>query len=142
VDPKDLIRVPESAQSFAAHGAVQFGLSEEEGVGAYRGMDNLRRYIDVGRLEEKQAAGGKGLAEDAADLDAFGERFRPPVFREPFAPRRSRGDFVGWTAAPPPPRPSCSTGPERPGEELSALRGNDRHLECSRHRGQDLLGPR
>ena len=50
VDPKELIRVPESAQYFAALGAVQFGLSEEEGVGTYRGTENLRRYIDVGRL--------------------------------------------------------------------------------------------
>ena len=48
VDPTELIRVPESAQYFAAIGAVQFGLSEEEGVGVYRGTENLRRYIDVG----------------------------------------------------------------------------------------------
>ena len=33
--------------------------SEEEGVGVYRGTENLRRYIDVGRIEEKQAAAAR-----------------------------------------------------------------------------------
>src|SRR5690349_8063337 len=51
VDPQDLIKVPDSAQYFAALGAVEFGFSEEEGVGTYKGTDILRRYIDVGRLE-------------------------------------------------------------------------------------------
>jgi activator of 2-hydroxyglutaryl-CoA dehydratase/predicted nucleotide-binding protein (sugar kinase/HSP70/actin superfamily) len=96
VDPKELIRVPDSAQYFAALGAVQFGLSEEEGVGTYRGTENLRRYIDVGRLEEKQAAGGTGLAEDADELAAFKERYRMPQFVEAtFAPGEVVEAFVG-----------------------------------------------
>jgi activator of 2-hydroxyglutaryl-CoA dehydratase/predicted nucleotide-binding protein (sugar kinase/HSP70/actin superfamily) len=96
VDPTELIRVPESAQYFAALGAVQFGLSEEEGVGVYRGTENLRRYIDVGRIEEKQAAGGKGLAEDADELAAFKERYRMPHFDEAtFAPGEVVEAFVG-----------------------------------------------
>ena len=96
VDPRELIRVPESAQYFAALGAVQFGLSEEEGVGAYRGTENLRRYIDVGRLEEKQAAGGKGLSADARELEAFKERYRVPRFAEArFEPGEVVEAFVG-----------------------------------------------
>jgi len=96
VDPKDLIRVPDSAQYFAALGAVQFGLSEGDDVGVYRGMDNLRRYIDVGRIEEKQAAGGKGLSDGEADLAAFKERYRPPAFDEAvFAPGEVVEAFVG-----------------------------------------------
>ena len=121
VDPTELIRVPESAQYFAAIGAVQFGLSEEEGVGVYRGTENLRRYIDVGRLEEKQAAGGKGLAEDPAELEAFKERYRPPVFEEAVFTRRGRGGVhrPGRRLHLHQGRPARQ-GPQRPGEELPA----------------------
>ncbi|MDX6554606.1 MAG: hypothetical protein QOD86_801 [Miltoncostaeaceae bacterium] len=96
VDPKDLIKVPESAQYFAALGAVEFGLAEEDGVGVYRGTQNLRRYIDVGRIEEKAAAGGKGLADDPADLEAFRERYRMPRFDEAvFQPGEEIEVFIG-----------------------------------------------
>jgi activator of 2-hydroxyglutaryl-CoA dehydratase/predicted nucleotide-binding protein (sugar kinase/HSP70/actin superfamily) len=96
VEPADLIKVPESAQYFAALGAVEFGLSEEDGVGAYRGTENLRRYIDVGRIEEKQAAGGKGLSETQDELEAFKERYRPPTFQEAtFSPGEVVEAFVG-----------------------------------------------
>ncbi len=37
VDPKDLIKVPDNAQYFAALGAVEFGKTEDDGVGVYRG---------------------------------------------------------------------------------------------------------
>lgn len=96
VDPKDLIRVPDSAQYFAALGAVEFGLSEADDVGVYRGMDNLRRYIDVGRLEEKKAAGGTGLADSDEELAAFRERYRMPRFdAATFTPGQVVEGFVG-----------------------------------------------
>ena len=96
VDPKDLIRVPDSAQYFAALGAVEFGRAEEDKVGVYRGTENLRRYIDVGRLEEKQAAGGTGLSASPEELAAFRERYRVPVFDEAvFAPGQVVEAFVG-----------------------------------------------
>src|SRR5262245_65863660 len=76
VDPKDLIKVPQNAQYFAAIGAVEFGKSEDENVGVYRGYADLDHYINVGRLEEKKKAGGKGLSNGPADLDAFNERYR------------------------------------------------------------------
>ena len=41
VDPKELISVPDNAQYFAALGAVEFGKSEDEDVGTYRGTENL-----------------------------------------------------------------------------------------------------
>jgi predicted CoA-substrate-specific enzyme activase len=78
--PEDLIRVPDNAQYFAALGAVEFGLSEDEGVGVYRGTELLRRYIDVGRLEEKAAAGGKGLVDTVDELGEFRERYRKVPF--------------------------------------------------------------
>jgi activator of 2-hydroxyglutaryl-CoA dehydratase/predicted nucleotide-binding protein (sugar kinase/HSP70/actin superfamily) len=96
VDPKDLIRVPDSAQYFAALGAVEFGRAEEDGVGVYRGTDNLRRYIDVGRIEEKQAAGGSGLSASPEELADFRERYRVPAFDEAtFAPGQVVEAFVG-----------------------------------------------
>src|ERR1700686_215742 len=68
-DPRDLIWVPDNAQYFAALGAVEFGKEEDEGVGAYRGTKLLRHYIDVGRLEEKQASGSRGLGDSLEELD-------------------------------------------------------------------------
>ncbi|HMG35760.1 MAG TPA: BadF/BadG/BcrA/BcrD ATPase family protein [Blastocatellia bacterium] len=81
VDPKDLIKVPENAQYFAAIGAVEFGKSEEPDIGVYRGKQDLQYYIEVGRVEDKKKAGGKGLAEDERDLETFRERFRRKSFK-------------------------------------------------------------
>ncbi len=79
-DPRDLIWVPDNAQYFAALGAVEFGKEEDEGVGAYRGTKLLRHYIDVGRLEEKQASGSRGLWDSREELDGFVERYTIPSF--------------------------------------------------------------
>lgn len=80
VDPKELVKVPQNAQYFAALGAVEFGFSEEDNVGVYRGYADLEYYINYGRLEEKKKAGGKGLSDDQQDLEKFKERFRHPKF--------------------------------------------------------------
>jgi len=96
VDPRDLIKVPDNAQYFAALGAVEFGLSEGPEVGVYRGTQLLRHYIDVGRLEEKAASGGKGLSETEEELEAFRERYRVKKF-DPveFEPGQVVEAFVG-----------------------------------------------
>src|SRR6201988_723079 len=85
--PEDLIKVPQNAQYFAALGAVEFGKSEDDCIGCYRGYDQLIHYIDFGRQEEKAKSGGKGLVEDPAELDVFKEAYRrkkftPPVFQK------------------------------------------------------------
>lgn len=80
VDPRDLIKVPDNAQYFAAIGAVEFGLSEAPTVGVYRGTQLLRHYIDVGRLEEKAASGSKGLSNSPEELEEFKERYRVKPF--------------------------------------------------------------
>lgn len=79
-DPADLIIVPDNAQYYAALGAAEFGKDEDESVGRYKGTDGLKWYIDVGRKEEKKKAGGTGLAKDAAELEAFRERYMPEKF--------------------------------------------------------------
>ncbi|HXG93253.1 MAG TPA: BadF/BadG/BcrA/BcrD ATPase family protein [Blastocatellia bacterium] len=84
IDPKELIQVPQNAQYFAAIGAVEFGKSEEDNVGVYRGYADLEHYIHYGRLEEKAKAGGKGLSESEQELEAFKERYK----RKKFTPAR------------------------------------------------------
>jgi predicted CoA-substrate-specific enzyme activase len=78
--PEDLIKVPQNAQYFAALGAIEFGRSEDDCVGCYRGYENLVHYIEYGRQEEKAKSGGKGLAENPADLDLFKESYRRKQF--------------------------------------------------------------
>src|SRR6204780_3057040 len=85
--PEQLIKVPENAQYFAALGAVEFGRSEEDAVGCYRGYSDLVRYMEFGRAEEKAKAGGKGLIEKSEDLDVFrdeykGKKFVPATFEK------------------------------------------------------------
>jgi predicted CoA-substrate-specific enzyme activase len=85
--PEDLIKVPQNAQYFAALGAIEFGRSEDDCVGCYRGYENLIHYIDFGRQEEKAKSGGKGLVEDPSEFDLFKEAYRrkkftPAVFQK------------------------------------------------------------
>jgi predicted CoA-substrate-specific enzyme activase len=78
--PEDLIKVPQNAQYFAALGAIEYGRSEDDCVGCYRGYGNLVHYIQYGRQEEKAKSGGKGLVENLTDLDAFKEEYRRTKF--------------------------------------------------------------
>src|SRR3984885_9068379 len=82
VPPEDLIKTPDNAQYFAAIGAVEFGKSEDDGVGQYVGLDKLEWYVNVGREEEKaKRGGGCGLAKDDADLAAFKTKYRTKKFK-------------------------------------------------------------
>ena len=78
--PATLIKTPENAQYFAALGAIEFGKDEDESVGRYLGASALERYINVGRLEEKAAAGGRGLSATAEELEAFKNQYTPKRF--------------------------------------------------------------
>src|SRR6476646_5908084 len=69
--PEELIKVPQNAQYFAAMGAIEFGKSEEDCVGCYRGYEQLLHYIEYGRQEEKAKSGGKALIESQDELAAF-----------------------------------------------------------------------
>src|SRR5262250_2609464 len=94
--PEDLIKVPQNAQYFAALGAIEFGRSEDDCVGCYRGYDNLIHYIEYGRQEEKAKSGGKGLVDNPSELDVFKESYRrkkftPAVFQKGSAV----GGFIG-----------------------------------------------
>src|SRR5438552_15182001 len=94
--PEELIKVPQNAQYFAAMGAVEFGRSEDDCVGCYRGYDSLIHYIEFGRQEEKAKFGGKGLVERPADLDLFKNAYRRKKFTPAMFQKGSTvGGFVG-----------------------------------------------
>src|SRR6201993_556582 len=94
--PEDLIKVPQNAQYFAALGAVEFGRSEEDCIGCYRGYDNLVHYIEYGRQEEKAKAGGKGLIEDVGEFETFKESYRRKKFTPAtFQKGSTVGGFIG-----------------------------------------------
>jgi len=78
--PEDLIKVPRNAQYFAALGAIEFGRTEDDCVGCYRGHDNLVHYIEYGRQEEKAKSGGKALIDNPAEFDRFKESYSPKKF--------------------------------------------------------------
>ena len=78
--PEDLIKVPQNAQYFAALGAIEFGRTEDDCIGCYRGYGNLVHYIDYGRQEEKAKAGGKALIDNRDEFDRFKEYYRPKKF--------------------------------------------------------------
>jgi predicted CoA-substrate-specific enzyme activase len=97
VPPEDLIKTPDNAQYFAAIGSVEFGKSEDDGVGQYIGFEKLEWYVTVGREQEKQKrGGGVGLAKDDAELAAFQEKYRTKKFNPTtFQPGELVEGFVG-----------------------------------------------
>jgi predicted CoA-substrate-specific enzyme activase len=94
--PEEMIKVPQNAQYFAALGAIEFGRSEDDCIGCYRGYDDLIRYMNFGRQEEKAKAGGKGLVTDSSELDTFREAYRRKKFAPAtFAKGSTVGGFIG-----------------------------------------------
>ena len=94
--PEDLIKVPQNAQYFAAMGAIEFGKSEEDCVGCYRGFDQLIHYIEFGRQEEKAQSGAKGLIESHDELDGFKVEYRRKKFTPAsFQKNQTVAGFVG-----------------------------------------------
>jgi activator of 2-hydroxyglutaryl-CoA dehydratase/predicted nucleotide-binding protein (sugar kinase/HSP70/actin superfamily) len=80
---EELIPVPDNAALYAAYGAVMYGMHEPAGVGVYKGLDGLRRYITDGRKERLGESAGPPLAHDQEELDGFLEAYRIPKFDEP-----------------------------------------------------------
>jgi predicted CoA-substrate-specific enzyme activase len=83
VDPKDLIIVPDNAQYFAAIGAVEYAKDEDEDVGWYTGLSDLRRHLEETQ-EAERVAFSAGLTSSAEELREFKERYR----KLPFHPAR------------------------------------------------------
>jgi predicted CoA-substrate-specific enzyme activase len=79
--PESCIKTPANAQYFAALGAIEFGKDEDASVGRYLGSQGLSHYINVGRLEEKASAGGKGLSSSVDELEEFKRQYMPKKFK-------------------------------------------------------------
>ena len=65
------IHVPEEALYYACLGCVDVGQGEDASVAVYTGSENLRWWIDEGQHEQKAKDGGRGLASEQSELDAF-----------------------------------------------------------------------
>jgi len=74
--PDSLIRVPEDALYYAAHGCIELG---RRGLpDTYLGTTTLRWWIDEGQFEEKKKLGRGGLWTDAVELQTFLARYSTP----------------------------------------------------------------
>jgi predicted CoA-substrate-specific enzyme activase len=94
--PQDMIKVPQNAQYFAALGAIEFGKTEDDDVGRYRGIAKLIHYIDVGRAQEKASSGSGGLVDSDDELDTFKLLYRRPKFiPATFQRNTTVGGFIG-----------------------------------------------
>jgi predicted CoA-substrate-specific enzyme activase len=80
ISPRELVRLPDDAQYFAALGAVEFGKGEEPWVGTCKGCDELEWYLTTGRQEERKKKAGQGLYKDREELSAFLEQYKPKRF--------------------------------------------------------------
>ncbi len=65
------IHVPEEALYYACLGCIDVGQGEDASVAVYTGSEKLRWWIDEGQHEQKAKDGGRGLASEQSELDAF-----------------------------------------------------------------------
>jgi predicted CoA-substrate-specific enzyme activase len=96
VNPRDLIITPNDALYFAAIGAVEYGLDEEEeDLGNYLGWEKLEYYINEGRLKAKLGA-EKGLVDSDKELSEFRKKYAPaPFVPASFRPGEEVEAFIG-----------------------------------------------
>ena len=77
---EDIIIVPENAQYYAAYGAVLYGTYEPAEVGVYKGLNDLKNFINFGRKAKLGEQAGKPLVASEAELQAFKEDYTIPQF--------------------------------------------------------------
>jgi predicted CoA-substrate-specific enzyme activase len=94
---EELIKVPENAQYYAALGSVEYGKTEDDDIGQYKGYAELEQYIKFGRAEEvSKKSGGKGLIKDQDELADFLERYKKEKFvPKYFEPGTKIEGFIG-----------------------------------------------
>ena len=77
-DPDSLVIVPEEALYYACMGCIEVGrVGAEDAV--YRGVQALTHWIEVGQHEQKAQEGGRGLAGDDGEFQAFLQRYARPA---------------------------------------------------------------
>lgn len=83
---EELIFIPENAQYYAAYGAVMYGLHEPQGVGVYKGLEELKAFITYGRKAKLGEKAGSPLVKSVEELESFRRqysisKFCPAEFR-------------------------------------------------------------
>ena len=108
--PEDLIKVPENAQYFAALGAVEFGRSEDDCVGCYRGYEtgSLHRIRTAGRESKVRRQGARSRIPR---ISSVSKKLSPQeIHARGLSERTARSrDLSESTADRPRRRPFCST---------------------------------
>ncbi|MFT7581325.1 MAG: activator of 2-hydroxyglutaryl-CoA dehydratase, partial [Myxococcota bacterium] len=79
---EELIFVPENAQYYACYGAVLFGLHEPAGTGYFKGLAELKQFIDFGRKAALGENAGPPLVRDPDELAQFKEAYRTPNYQD------------------------------------------------------------
>jgi predicted CoA-substrate-specific enzyme activase len=77
---KELIFIPENAQYYAAYGAVMYGLHEPQGVGVYKGLEDLKTFITHGRKAKLGEKAGAPLVKSIEELEQFRRQYSIPKF--------------------------------------------------------------
>jgi activator of 2-hydroxyglutaryl-CoA dehydratase/predicted nucleotide-binding protein (sugar kinase/HSP70/actin superfamily) len=96
VPVEELIFVPANAEYYAAFGAAIYGLYEPAEVGAFHGVEALRRFIRQGRESALGRSAGPPLVSTGAELAEFRERYAVPEFeRAAFDPGQQVRGFIG-----------------------------------------------
>lgn len=80
-DVSKLIFVPPNSDLYAAFGAAIYGMHEPDHIGAYRGTEDLEKFILHGRAARLGASAGPPLVRDADELTAFAKKYRIPPFK-------------------------------------------------------------
>ncbi|MDQ0217854.1 hypothetical protein J2S21_000946 [Peribacillus cavernae] len=75
-----MIFIPENAQYYAAYGAVMYGLHEPQGVGVYKGLEDLKTFITHGRKAKLGEKAGAPLVKSIEELEQFRRQYSIPKF--------------------------------------------------------------
>jgi predicted CoA-substrate-specific enzyme activase len=94
VDPKDLVYAPDNSLYFAAIGAIEYGIEEEEEP-VYLGGEQLEFYIQKGRFASRDDA-EKGLVDSDEEYKEFYRKYAPtPFVPAKFFPGQKVQGFIG-----------------------------------------------
>ena len=81
VRPDDVIRVPADALYYAALGALEFGRTEPEETGRYRGTQCLEKYLQEGNRKNKHTNCQPGLVSSPEEFREFTKQYAKKPFR-------------------------------------------------------------
>lgn len=76
---EELIFTPENSEYYAAYGAVLFGAIENK-ANAFKGLDALQSFIQVGRQAQLGESAGPPLVESSDQAASFIDQYRTPKF--------------------------------------------------------------